>query len=725
MPAIDAGMNKTPPPAVKGGGKGSKDDKSALMLGQSDTDEQKLLTRIRKRMDLCIQAEADNRKQALEDLKFKSGDQWPADVAAQRNFDRRPCITVNRLPTFVHQITNDQRQNRPAIDVSPVGDKGDVEVAKMYRGLIRAIERESTADISYDTAFDGAVSNGFGYWRIVTEYESPDTFDQVIRVQRIRNPFTVYLDPNSQEPDGADAKYGFVTEMIPKGEFEELYPEANPIPFSQGGVGESFKNWINQDTIRIAEYFEIVYKKRWLLALSNGHEGWEDELDDETCRQIAAGKITVLRERESDSPSIKWYKVTAIDVLEEQDWLGKWIPIVKVIGDEIDIEGKVKLSGVIRNAKGPQQLYNYWRTSEAELVALAPKAPWIMEEGQVEGHESSWKTANVKSNPYLLYRAVNVNGKPTPPPQRQGFAQIPAGVVGAAQAAAQDMMATTGIRFDATVAERVTDESGRAMRELKRNSDIGSFHYIDNLARSLKHSGRIMIDLIPKIYDTKRMMTILREDDSEERVQIDPNLQKPMMEARQGNGKMLKIFNPTYGEYGVTVTIGPSYATKRIEAAESMMDFAQALPNTAQLIADLIAKNQDWPGAQEMAARLAKAVPPNLLTPDQKDVPPQVQAMMQAMDGQIKQLTQERQQLIMALNEKQSDRAQRQDEIDKSFEAKLMKIIADVEAKAEATHEKAVSNFNTHIGAQINELGKNVTMLMQSLEHPAQPEGSA
>jgi len=734
IPAVDGAMNKKAPkpndPADDKGGKGYKKSakrkkrqpepaieavsdqpsasdesdpdevndqdkaKKSIMLGAGENeadDDAELLERIRKRFDRCITNEAENRKAALDDLRFKAGQQWPPDVQAQRATDKRPCLTINKLPTFIHQITNDQRQNRPSIHVAPVGDKGDKDVAKMYRGMIRAIERDSSADIAYDTAFESAVSCGFGYIRVLTEYESSDTFNQVIVVRRVRNPFTVYGDPNGQEPDGADWKFAFVTEMVPKSEFEAEHPKAQIVNWDMSGEGETYKSWLGKDEVRVAEYYEITTEKRTLVALSNGAIEWEDELHDDIKAAIESGSITIENEREAECPKTMWYKVTAVEVLDRKPCVFKWIPIVPVIGDEIDIEGKVKYSGIIRNAKDAQRGYNYWVTSETELVALAPKAPFIVEEAQIEGHEAQWKNANIKNYPYLSYKGTNVAGKPIPPPQRQSPVQVPNGVVQAKMGAAQDMIATTGIRFDATMNERMMDESGKAIRELRRSGDLGNFHYVDNLGRALKHLGRIMVDAIPHVYDTKRTLTILREDDKEESVTLDPEASKPYEEIGQATGKM-KVFNPKSGRYGVTVVIGPSYATKRIEAAESMMDFARALPNTAALIADLIAKNQDWPGAEEMAARLAKALPPNLLTPDQKDIPPQVQAIMQHMDQQIKMLGQERQQLLAALNDKAADRAQAQDKIDKDFEAKIFGLV-----------EKATANANTHLVAQLRE----------------------
>ena len=689
LPKVDAAMNKLPPLSARGG-KGSGEDDEAKGEEKDAAKKAELLTRMRKRFDRCISAEKDNRTEALDDIKFKAGDQWPAGTRAEREAERRPILTANYMPTFVHQITNDQRQNRPQINISPVGEKGDREAAKLYRGWIRAVERDSGADIAYDTAFDCAVTSGWGFWRIVSEYESPESFDKVLRIKRVRNPFTVYLDPDRQQPDGADAKYGFVTEMIPRHEFEEMYPDADPMPWTQNGVGEDAKNWADKDNIRVAEYYEIRVEHRDLVALSNGHIGWKDELHEDVLADIANGKITVVKERSAEVPKQTWYSATAVDILEEQPWPGRYVPIVECVGDEIDVQGKVKKSGVVRNAKDPQRMYNYWLTCETELIALAPKAPFIMEEGQVEGHEDRWKQANRKSYPYLLYKGVNLAGKPAPPPQRQQFAGVPTGVVQAKQGASQDMMGTTGIRFNATNQERMQDESGRAIRELRRTGDLGAFHYLDNLSRAQRHTGEILIDLAPSYLDTKRYATVLADDDTDELVLIDPHADKAYEERKNPQtGKVLKVFNPKIGKFSVTVTMGPSYATKRIEAAESMMAFAKAMPNTASMIADLIAKNQDWPGADEMARRLAKAVPANLLTPDQKDVPPQMQALLQSLDQQVKQLSQERQQLMSALNDRTADRAVAQDKVNKDFEAKLLQILQ----RADDATNKHVSNL--------------------------------
>lgn len=708
LPKIDNGQNKLPGKSVTDAVKGASNDNLNAVKGKDkdQAEDDKILRRAKKNFDRCVQAESEDRKDALDDIKFVAGEaQWSADVMARRNFDKRPCLTINRLPTILHQVTNDIRQNRPDIMVSPVGERSDKDSAKIFRGMIRAVERASASDIAYDTATWSAVASGLGYIRLNTAFEAPDTFDQVARIERIRNRFTTYLDPSRQEPDAADAKFGFITETIPRSEFEDEYPDATPMPFQQAGMGDNLKNWVTENEIRVAEYFEITEKKSRLVALSNGFTGWYDDLSDDVKESISDEKIEIIRERDSAKPKLMWYKITALEILERQELIWDSIPIVPVIGEEIDIEGKVKYYGIVRNTKDSQRMYNYAATTEIEVTMLAPKAHYIMEEGQLEGHEDEWKAANTSSSPVLTYKGTNLEGGKAPPPQRSQVSPIPAGIVSIRQTSAQDIMATSGVRFDSSPADQKYDESGRQIIELRRSNDLGSFHFSDNLARALRRIGNMLVKALPKLYDTKRTMVILREDDSEERITVDPHQQQAVTQQRdQETGKIRRAFNPSVGDYGVTVTIGASYATKRIEAAEQMLKFAQAMPQTAQLIADLIANEMDWPGGEKIAARLAKALPPNLLTPDMKDVPPQVQAMLSSMDQQIKKLTMELQQAMKALQDKGADRQVKLEKINSDFEAKLLAIV-----------QKSEDSENKNVRQELRSLADGVNVLHDML----------
>lgn len=665
---------------------------------------EQFLATARKRFRRAEEAEQMNRQAALDDLKFKNGEQWPAEIRAQRTLDKRPCLTINKMKTFVHQITNDQRQNRPAINVSPVGDRGDPETAKMLKGLIRQIERTSHADIAYDTGFDNAVSNGWGFWRVLTEYESEGSFNLVAKIGRIRNPFRVYMDPDAQEPEASDAQWCFISDLMPREEFKEKYPDAEEYPWLEGTMGDEWKAWETQTHIRVAEYYCYETTKRRLVALANGHIGFEDELAPELQEAIKADPRQIVREREVMAKKVKWYTITSREVLDETDWPGKWIPVVRDIGDEVDIEGKVTFAGLIRDAKDPQRMVNYWETHKTEFIALQPKAPYIMEEGQVEGHEAQWRQANNKLFPYLLYKSTSIAGKPAPAPQRQAMPALSPALVEATQQAEQHMQATTGVRFDATLNERMYDESGKALRELKRVGDLGNFHYIDNLARSLRHTGRILIDIIPKVYDTRRVLTILREDDTEQEAIIDPTLGTGHKQQTDQTGKVLRIYNPKVGEYEVAVTIGPSYATKRSESADSMLNFVKAFPPAAAVAGDLIAKNMDWPGAEEIAARLQTTLPPALQDKSLENLPAEAKGVVGSLLQQLQGLKQERDKALALLGDKEKDR-----EIDRSkiaadydtkmtdiaagFQETILKLLADQGQQNEAQLQKIAADF--------------------------------
>jgi len=724
LPRVTSGMNRKAPInlATQKNDERSKAENKARDKKQRE-DDAEIIGTAKKRFGQARTVESANRKQGLEDLKFLNNEQWdPADANA-RAIDGRPCITENRLPTFANQITNDQRQNRPSIVISPMGDKASKKDAKILRGMIRAIERDSSADVAYDTGFQSSVHNGWGYWRILTEFESETSVsNKVIIIAPLSNPMNVYLDP-ARTPFKLDAKWGFISEMMPKDEFKREHPKAQQMSWDETGIGDGNQDWVTEDEIRVAEYYYFDHEERELVMLDNGHEGWEDELDDLLAARVARGMIEVVARRTVQCAKLKWCKLTAIEIIDgPKDCDGQYIPIIECNGTLLNVNGKITKKGIVRDAKGPQKMLNYYSTLETENVALQPKAPWIMEEGQVEGHEDKWQGANRKSYSYLLYRGVNIAGKPAPPPQRQAFAGPPAAILAAKQGTVEALKAVTGIRFDATMSEKMQDESGRAIRELQRNANLGAYHYIDNFGRALVNTGIVLCDLIPHTYDTKRIVSILDESGNDERIMINPDMQQAHSEVigktpESAEDQKIKMFNPKIGRYRVTVTIGPSYATKRIEATESQMDFVKAMPGVGQLVADLIAKNSDWEGAEEFANRIAKSMPANLLTPAKDDMSPQIQALVQAMQEQLKQMGQQMQMMGKELQDRQKDRDVIYEQISKKFEAEILKI----GAKMEEVNAKKEATMQGTIGRQLSDLVKATREVEQALKKQAQP----
>lgn len=603
-----------------------------------------LLKTAQERYKRCVDLEAENRRRALEALKFRNLEQWDQQVKNTRETDpegARPCLVLDKTNQAVRQVVNDIRQNRPSIKVRPADDYADKRTAEIYQGIIRHIEACSNADIAYDTGAEQAVDGGFGYWRIVTEYCDEMSFDQDIRIKRVRNRFSVYLGEH-QEPDGSDAKYGFVAEKMSLEDFKAQYPDAKKTDFSASVDG----TWVvSDDQLIVAEYFYIEYESAEIALLPDGQVVRKSEVPQ---------GITPVKTRKTRLPRVKWAKITQLEVLETRDWPGKTIPIPEVVGNELDIEGKRYLSGMITAAMDAQRMYNYAGSSFVESVGLAPRAPWVIAEGQIEGHENDWKTANRRNLSALIYKPVLMEGAngpiAVPAPQRQSPPGIPSGWQAVMANSEHDIQGAMGL-YRESLGESSNAKSGRAILARQKEGDTGSFHYADNQLRAVRYTGQCLVDLIPKIYDTKRIARILGEDGKEEYAQIDPELQDETgrkiayKEREREDGSIEKIYNLSVGRYDVIVSAGPSYTTKRQEGAEFLMNVSQSSPQLMPIIGDLMFKSLDMPYADEVAERLEKMLPPQLQEKDdggEEDLTvkaQQIEQLGQALAAKEQQLT--------------------------------------------------------------------------------------
>ena len=613
----------------------------------SDPNDQ-LLATARKRFNVAIGALSDSREDEVNDLKFAAGNgdnqwQWPADVLGTRGsiqgqtVNARPCLTINKLPQHIRQVTNDQRQNRPSGKVIPVDDKADVEVAEILDGMVRHIEYISDADVAYDSACENQVTFGEGYFRILTDYCDDNTFDQDIKIGRIRNSFSVYMDPTIQDPCGADAQWCFITEDMLKEDYEATFPDADPISsiMAQGVGDENLSAWLGETTVRVAEYFYIDTERKTLNLYPGAQTAFEGTPENEELRQLY-GKPT--KSRTAIVKKVKWCKTNGYQVLDEREWPGRWIPVIRVVGNEYEVDGRIFVSGIVRNAKDAQRMYNYWASQEAEMLALAPKAPFIGYGGQFEGYEQQWKTANVQNWPYLEVNpdVTDGNGAVLPLPQRSQPPMAQTGLIQAKMGAADDIKSTTG-QYDSSLGATSNERSGKAIMARERQADTGTYHYVDNLARAIRYGTRQLVDLIPKIYDTQRIARIIGEDGEASTVSINPEQEAPVQKVQNEQGIVIqKIYNPGVGKYDVCVTTGPSYMTKRQEAVENMGRALETNPQLWNVVGDLFVKNMDWPGAQEMAKRLSRMVDPKVRddqeSPELQAANQQIQAMGQEME---------------------------------------------------------------------------------------------
>jgi hypothetical protein len=690
---------------------------------------EEILTVARSRMNTAITAFSQTREDELDDLRFYAGSpdnqwQWPADVLQTRGavqgqtINARPCLTINKLPQHVHQVTNEQRMNRPGIKVIPADDKADVDVADVFNGVIRHIEYISDADVAYDTACENQVSYGEGYIRLLTEYCDEDTFDQDIKIGRIRNSFSVYMDPLIQDPTGADAKWCFVTEDLPKAEYERLYPDAAPISTLMSlGVGDqSIAQWIGENTIRIAEYFYIEYEKQTLNLYPGNQTAFSGTPEDKTLRMMFGKPI---RSREADRKKVKWCKINGYDILEEREWAGAYIPVVRVVGNEFEVDGQMYVSGLVRNAKDAQRMYNYWVSQEAEMLALAPKAPFIGYGGQFEGYEQQWKTANTNNWPYLEVNpdVTDGQGAVLPLPQRAQPPMASSGLLQAKAGAAEDIKSATG-QYNASLGMTSNERSGKAILARQREGDIGTYHYVDNLARAIRHIGRQLVDLIPKIYDTERIARIIGEDGEPSTVKMNPMQEEPVKRIVDQEGVLIeKIYNPAVGKYDVRVITGPGYATKRQEALESMAQLLQGNPQLWQVAGDLFVKNMDWPGAQDLAKRFKKTIDPKVLADEDDPALAAANQQMEAMAAEMENMFQMLQNVNQSMEAREMQIKQFEADI-KAYSAETQRISA---VQAGMSPEQIQDIVMGTIAAAMD-TGDLVAGAPQMPEMPMQPE---
>ncbi|MCA6236822.1 MAG: hypothetical protein IM651_03420 [Phenylobacterium sp.] len=596
--------------------------------------------------------DAHNRKAWEDDVDFSlMENQWPERVRRDRELEGRPCLTVNKLVSMGRQVVNDARRNKPGIRIMPVDSEADPETAEVLNGLIRNIEQSSNAEVAYDTALEHAVFGGFGFFRINTRYTSDDTFDQDVVIERVPNPLAVYPDCYSTAADSSDWNYCYITDQMAKAAFKKAYPGAEEVDWE----GEAWRGvgapWMDGDFVQVAEYWVREKVKRTILLLTDGAVVPVEDYEANRPAFDAKG-VQVQGSRDVDSHRVRQYVMSGAEVLETVDWAGKYIPIIPVYGAEINFKGKRHFRSLIRGAKDAQRMFNYWRTTSTELVALAPKAPFIGRKGAFETDAAKWATANVQSHAFIEFDGPEA-------PQRQPFSGVPAGALQEALNASDDIKSVIGM-FDASMGARSNETSGKAIIARQMEADNATFHFIDNLSRAIRHAGRVLIDLIPQVYSVPRVIRVLGEDGESEMKAVNQPVQEqerdPLTEEVR---EITRIYDLTSGRYDLTVSAGPSFASLRQEAASQMIELIRAYPQAAPVIGDLLVKNLDWPGADEIAERMRKAAG---LGEDGEDAGPDPQAM---------QVVQQYQSALQEMQAKYQSL-----EADKSLEARKLDIAA-------------------------------------------------
>lgn len=556
-------------------------------------------------------ADDDNRIDAIHDLKFLAGDQWDDAERRQRESEGRPCLSIPQLHTFVNQVAGDIRQAQPGIEVYPVDSKDDVPLANIYEGLIRQIEYQSRATNVYSHGAECAVRCGIGHWRLETEYTNDSVFEQDIKIKRVIDPLSVIWDGNASEIDRSDALRCWVTDWVHKSAWERRFGKSRKgldVPIDRSSASTSSLYWRREDFVRIAEYWYYEPVKRQIILTADGRTLDITDWDDASLAQLRMSGM-VVRDREVEAFRVKRRIMDGNDWLNDgEDWAGRFIPIVPVIGSEIAYDGRVVRAGLIRWAKDSQKLYNFWASATAELIGKSPKAPWLVTPNHIKGWEGYWNNANRSSLPYLPF-----NPDPNSPqmkPERQQPPQSQPGMWQERALAREDLRHSTGI-YDAGLGAQGNETSGKAILARQREGDVGSYFFVDNFSVAMHRTGEMLIDLIPKIYDGERQIRILGVDGQEAFVPINLSVQT-------ADGRSILVNDLGEGRFDVRVKLGASYTTSRVEAREQMAAAMQSNPELWSVIGDLYFKNSDYPGAEEIAQRLRRAIDPKLL----QDQPP-------------------------------------------------------------------------------------------------------
>lgn len=640
--------------------------KAATRTSPEDTDDEKIVKEALKRFKKCEIWEATARRRWLEDEKFVNGDsdnlyQWPEATLMGRgygsgdNSEQRPCLTINKTRQHVLQIINDARQNKTSIKFRPVGNGATFEAAQVLEGIVRHIEYISNAQGAYGTATRHQVQSGLGFLRVATDYAGPDTFEQEIYIRRVPNPLAVYLDPDTQEADASDSRYGFVFEDVPKDEFEAEYPDHKDIGSS---ALDNFEGWITADKVRICEYWRRTDKRDRLIAYTDPETQEVKQLRESKVPDVVKPFLKEIMDhpdtmvREVMDHQVEWFKIAGDKIIDRKDWLGSYIPIVPVLGETTVIDGELDRKGHVRALKDPQRIYNYNSSAQVEFGALQNKIPYIAPVEAIEGYEDNWRVANTTNFSVLPYNSRDDSGNEIRPPQRQAPPEASQAYQIAQQNAANDMMLVSG-QYQADFGAPSNERSGKAIEQRQRQGATATYHYIDHQAMALRYVGKIVLDLIPKVYDTKRVIKIMAEDGSDSDVLLDPKAAEAFLEKQEQNADTAKqvIFNPNVGRYDVISDVGPDYASKRQEAFNALSQIAQTDNGLMPVIGDLLFKSADFQYADEIAQRLQRMVPQMAKGdgPDPQVV--QLQQQVQAMGRLLNTLSQKLQEKTLALKD--------------------------------------------------------------------------
>lgn len=692
--------------------------------------DERIVEEAKKRYKRAEEWEAEARQNYLYDFRFANGDsqnlyQWPDAVMQNRTSDNRPCLTINKTKQHCLQIINDQRQNPSQIQIRPVGGGASYKAAKIWEGICRHIEYVSSAQQAYNNACYHQVIGGVGYWRVVTEYVSEDSFEQDIKIKRIADPMSVYMDCDIEEADGSDANWAFIYRDLPRDEFDLTYPEYKneSLNYSPLGIGGDQDPFESKEKVKVVEYFRRRMKPDKLHMLDNGMTVRESHVKDaDLMDQLKVNSIGV---REIEAPEIEWFLIGGSQILNRRQWVGAFIPIVRVIGEETVIDRVMDRKGHVRALIDPQRIYNYWTSSAVEFVALQSKTPYVTAIESIRGFELNWARANIDNKAYLPYNAYDEHGQKLDRPERAPPPVMSQAYLDGMRVASSEMMMVSG-QYEANLGMKSNEVSGTAVDARQRQGENSTYHFIDRFSNAIRFTGRILVDLIPKIYDTKRIVRIMADDGTVSSVQVDPNAPQAHSATQDPDDRtydadvIQAIFNPNVGRYEVEADLGPAFSTRRQETFSAISTILSENQQLTPIVGDLLFRAADFPMADELAERLHNMVPPAALGKG----PSQEVTGLQAMLAQQHQAMQKMEQQLQVAELKRAAAEQKVLIEEYKAETERMKAVGtiDPEAFRPVIRQLVSEALGTPIHPIIRAEAQEASTLPQPPE-PSQPEG--
>lgn len=578
-----------------------------------------VVSEARVRFERATAWEGEAQRAWREDWEFANGDsennyQWPPGVLTNRDIDARPVLTINKTRQHNLQIINEAKRTLPSIQFKPVAGQASKDAAEVLEGLIRHIQYRSKAMLVYGTAITHQVSAGLGYWRVRTDWAGDDSFDQIAYLDGIDDPCEVLMDPEAK-PDGSDANYCFISTTISKEEFEFQYPDEKELAL-RAGIDNGADDWIGAGKVKRMEYYRRKEIRDELVAWPNEEGIWQtgkrSDLPKDEWKRVT--KIPQARRRDITRHEVEWFLIFGDKVLDRKIWPGKTIPVVPLPGEVTKINGRLDRKGHTRYLKDAQRMYNYWTSAAVEHVALQGKTPWVATAEAIEGHEAMWETANTENYAVLVYNGFDgSDARPVPMPQRPPPPTMPDAYLKGMTVAQGEMMMASG-QYQAEMGQQTPERSALAIERRQNQSDNATYQYLEALAIAIQRTGQILLEIIPQIYDTERVVKILGEDGKSYDVLIDPRAQKAYQELQQENAyNVRRALNPAIGEYEVQAEVGTNYSTQREEAFEAFKEIATQAPEIARVIMDILFDVAPFPRAKEAADRLRRMVPPQAL----------------------------------------------------------------------------------------------------------------